>query len=115
LTEAAANGTIICIGRQRQKEDRAMKFGFFAFAVIGGIAAAAPVGAQVPGGGGVAEVVNEGAPSQDKVICRTTGTIGTRLKPTKKCMTAKQWETDLAEQRRTVEKGQNERVTMAPQ
>lgn len=87
-----------------------MKIALFALAAIAGMTAAAPVGAQVPGGGGVPETVNAGAPSQDKVICRSTKVIGSRMKTAKVCMTAKQWETEQMEQRRTVEKGQNQRT-----
>ena len=89
-----------------------MKQALFAIAALSGLVATAPAAAEVPGGAGVPIQANSAdTPSQDKVICRSAQVIGSRLKPTKICKTAKQWEADQQEQRRAVEKGQNERMT----
>ncbi len=89
-----------------------MKLAYCTIVLAAGLAASSPSIAQVPGGGGVPVQVNGAdTPSQDRVICRSTKVIGSRLKPAKVCMTAKQWEADRMEQRRTVEKGQNQRTT----
>ena len=87
-----------------------MKIAFFSLAAAAGLVAGAAASAQVPGGAGTPELANAGAPSQDRVICRSTKVIGSRMKTAKVCMTAKQWEADQMEQRRTVEKGQNQRT-----
>ena len=89
-----------------------MKHALLVIAALSGLAAIIPAAAQVPGGAGDAVQVNgPDTPSQDKVICRSTQAIGSRLKPTRVCKTARQWEAEQMEQRRAVEKGQNERMT----
>ena len=92
-----------------------MKQALFAIAALSGLVAVAPLAAEVPGGAGVPTQANGAdTPSQDKVICRSAQVIGSRLKPTKICKTARQWAIEQQEQRRTVEKGQAERVTTTP-
>ena len=88
-----------------------MKHVYAATLVFAGLAAGTAAVAEVPGGGGTPVVVSPaGAPAQDRVICRSTKIIGSRLKASPVCKTAKQWEADQLEQRRTVEKGQNQRT-----
>lgn len=88
-----------------------MKLVRFACCAVYGAVFALPAGAQVPGVAEPPVVANPGAPTQDKVICRATKVIGSRLKGASVCKTATEWRADQMEQRRTVEKGQNQRVT----
>jgi hypothetical protein len=89
-----------------------MKAVYLTVVTAAALVAGVPVAAQVPGGAGVPVQANgPDTASQDKVICRTAQVIGSRLKPAKICKTARQWEADQMEQRRAVEKGQNERMT----
>ena len=88
-----------------------MKLIYAATLAVTGMAVGAAATAQVPGGGGTPVVGSAAdAPAQDKVICRTAKIIGSRLKTSPICKTAKQWEADQLEQRRAVEKGQNQRT-----
>lgn len=99
------------MGDYARKDTVTMRLACFVLAATAGFTLTSAAFAQVPGGGGVPEVVTGAdTPSQDKVICRTTKVIGSRTKSAKMCKTAKQWETDLMEQRRTIEKGQNQRT-----
>ena len=89
-----------------------MKLASIAIAALASALAATPAVAQVPGGGGQPALANGAdTPSQDKVICRSTRVIGSRLKPAKVCKTAKQWEADRQEQRSGLERNQNQRQT----
>jgi hypothetical protein len=49
-------------------------------------------------------------PSSEKVICRNIKVIGSRLKGERMCKTAAEWARDRDEQRKAVEKGQNQRT-----
>lgn len=48
--------------------------------------------------------------TEEKVICRTDKETGSRVRARRVCMTAKQWSTKLAEERRFVEQGQAQRT-----
>ena len=88
-----------------------MKLIYAATLALAGLAGTSAL-AEVPGGAGTPTVVGAAnAPVQDKVICRSAKIIGSRLKASPICKTAKQWEADQMEQRRALEKGQNERTT----
>lgn len=87
-----------------------MKNAMLTCAAMLGLAVSAPASAQVPGVAAPPAEANPGAPLQDKVICRATKVVGSRLKAGSVCKTAAEWRAEQAEQRRTVEKGQNQRV-----
>lgn len=91
-----------------------MSFRFYALSAA--LLVTAPVQLAAQDAAGASEGANDGTivvegehddPSLDKVVCKTSKVIGSRLSQTKQCKTKRQWQAEKAQSRQQIEKAQN--------